>query len=62
MQTDFIYDGTLIFVHVAYKFTGKERDTEADNNYFGVGYYASESDAHLAVKALEFPKGWVFFP
>jgi RHS repeat-associated protein len=35
------YDGTLQFVHFACKFTGKERDTESGNDYFGARYYGS---------------------
>lgn len=35
MQAAFIYDRTPHFVHSAYKFTGKERDTESGNDDFG---------------------------
>jgi len=41
MQTDSIYDCTANFVHFAYKFIGKERDTESGNDYFGARYYSS---------------------
>lgn len=41
MQTAFHYDSTPRFVHSAYQFTGKERDTESGNDYFGARYYAS---------------------
>ncbi len=37
----FIYDCTPHLVHVVNKFTGKERDTESGNDYFGARYYAS---------------------
>jgi RHS repeat-associated protein len=36
----FTYDCTPHFVHL-YLFTGKERDTESGNDYFGARYYAS---------------------
>lgn len=41
MTQTFTYDGapTLCILH--YKFTGKERDTESGNDYFGARYYAS---------------------
>jgi RHS repeat-associated protein len=41
MQTDFNYDTAPHFVYSAYRFTGKERDTESGNDYFGARYYAS---------------------
>ena len=41
MSQIFTYDCTLDFVHSLYKFTGKERDTESGNDYFGARYYAS---------------------
>ena len=41
MQPSFTYDCTAHFVHFAYKFTGKERDTESGNDYFGARYFAS---------------------
>lgn len=41
MQTYFIYDCTPHFVHFAYKFTGKERDTESGLDNFGARYYSS---------------------
>src|ERR1017187_4325004 len=41
MMQAFIYDCTPHFVRFAYKFTGKERDTESGNDYFGARYYAS---------------------
>jgi RHS repeat-associated protein len=43
MQSDFIYiyDCTPRFVCFADKFTGKERDTESNLDYFGARYYAS---------------------
>jgi len=36
-----MYDCTPSFVHSAYKYTGKERDTESGNDYFGARYYGS---------------------
>jgi RHS repeat-associated protein len=41
MRSHFIYDCTPHLVHFAYKFTGKERDTESGNDYSGARYYAS---------------------
>ena len=41
MQTEFIYDCTPQLVNFAYKFTGKERDSESGNDYFGARYYSS---------------------
>jgi RHS repeat-associated protein len=41
MQTDFRYGCTPLFVHPACQFTGKERDTESGNDYFGARYYSS---------------------
>jgi RHS repeat-associated protein len=45
MQAEFIYDCTTHFAH-SYTFeaslsSGKERDTESGNDYFGARYYAS---------------------
>lgn len=40
MQTDFIYDGNPHLVHPAH-FTGKERDSESELDYFGARYYSS---------------------
>jgi RHS repeat-associated protein len=37
----FVYDYTPRFVYFAYRFTGKERDAESGNDYFGKRYYAS---------------------
>jgi RHS repeat-associated protein len=41
MMQAFIYDRTPHFVHLAYKFTGKERDAESGLDYFGARYYSS---------------------
>jgi RHS repeat-associated protein len=45
MQTEFIYDCIPQFVHscvlIAPRSTGKERDTESGNDYFGARYYFS---------------------
>jgi RHS repeat-associated protein len=41
MTQTFTYDCTPRFVHFAYKFTGKERDSESGNDYFGARYYSS---------------------
>ena len=53
MQASFSYDCTLHSVHLcAFEqvslFTGKERDTESGNDYFGARYYASLPDGALA--------------
>ena len=36
-----MYDGTAHHALVTHKFTGKERDAESGNDYFGARYYAS---------------------
>jgi RHS repeat-associated protein len=41
MLNAFIYDSTPRFVRCTSKFTGKERDQESGNDYFGARYYAS---------------------
>jgi RHS repeat-associated protein len=41
MQTEFNYDDVRNCAPIAYRFTGKERDTESGNDYFGARYYAS---------------------
>jgi RHS repeat-associated protein len=41
MQTTYKYDCTPSFACFAYKFTGKERDTESGNDYFDARYYSS---------------------
>src|ERR1700721_2664943 len=41
MQTEFIYGGIPYFARFAYKFTGKERDTESGLDYFGYRYLGS---------------------
>ena len=41
MDTAFSYDCGSRLVHSAHLFTGKERDTESGNDYFGARYYAS---------------------
>src|SRR5579859_2757571 len=41
MQPDFRYDCTHRFVHFAYQFTGKERDTESGLDYFGARHLSS---------------------
>lgn len=41
MQVAFKYDCTPRLVHFAATFTGKERDTESGNDYFGARYYGS---------------------
>jgi len=48
MQTLFTYDSTAHFVHFAYKYTGKERDAESGNDYFGARYYASSMGRFLS--------------
>ena len=41
MQTEFICDCAPRFVSFAYKFTGKERDTESGLDYFGARFNAN---------------------
>lgn len=41
MQTGFSYDASSHFALRLYLFTGKERDQESGNDYFGTRYYAS---------------------
>jgi RHS repeat-associated protein len=41
MPAKFIYNCAPRFVHFAYKFTDKERDTESGLDYFGARYYGS---------------------
>jgi RHS repeat-associated protein len=41
MQTYSNYDCTPHFVHFVYRYTGKERDAESGNDYFGARYYSS---------------------
>ena len=36
-----MYDGTWHFVHLAHRYTGKERDAESGNDYFEARYYSS---------------------
>ena len=48
MQAEFIYDCAPHFVSFAYKFTGKERDAESGNDYFGARYYASSMGRFLS--------------
>ena len=40
-QAEFSYDGRSNCAHLAYKFTGKERDQESGLDYFGARYYSS---------------------
>jgi RHS repeat-associated protein len=48
METDFSYGYTSPFVDPACKFTGKERDSESGNDYFGARYYASSMGRWLS--------------
>ncbi len=48
MQTAFHYDSTPRFVHSAYQFTGKERDTESGLDYFGARYFGSTMGRFLS--------------
>jgi RHS repeat-associated protein len=41
MPTTYKYDCNPRFACLAYRYTGKERDTESGNDYFGARYYAS---------------------
>lgn len=41
IQSALIYGYAANFVHIAYKFTGKERDAESGLDYFGARHYAS---------------------
>jgi RHS repeat-associated protein len=65
MQATYKYDCTPSFVRLAYKFTGKERDTESGNDYFGARYYASSMGRWMSpdpkqpsVKHLANPQKW----
>ena len=40
-KSEFIYDCPAHFVHFAYHFIGKERDTESGLDYFGARHYSS---------------------
>jgi RHS repeat-associated protein len=48
----------------SHKFTGKERDTESGNDYFGARYYASSMGRFMSVdpafesEILELPQTW----
>jgi RHS repeat-associated protein len=52
------------YVAVCYKFTGKERDNESGNDYFGARYYASSMGRFMSVdpafesEILELPQTW----
>jgi len=48
MQAEFIYDCAAKFALLAYRFTGKERDAESGNDYFGARYYASTTGRFLS--------------
>src|ERR1700679_2031537 len=48
MRTDFSYGGTAYFVHIAYKFTGKEHDAESGLDYFGARYYGSNMGRYMS--------------
>jgi RHS repeat-associated protein len=52
MQPDVSYDCTLRFVHLCIlnvsRYTGKERDSESGNDYFGARYYASSMGRFLS--------------
>lgn len=48
MQTGFVYDCAPCFVRFRNKFTGKERDAESGNDYFGARYYASSMGRFLS--------------
>jgi RHS repeat-associated protein len=65
MQTSFTYDCAAHFVHFAYKFTGKERDTESGLDYFGSRYYSSNMGRFMSpdpkqpsMKHLMNPQKW----
>jgi RHS repeat-associated protein len=57
MQSEFIYDHTLRFVHLLYKFTGKERDAESGNDYFGARYCASSMGRFMSPDSGDDPFG-----
>jgi RHS repeat-associated protein len=56
-RTSCIYDRTPRFVQYAYHFTGKERDTESGNDYFGARYYSSSMGRFLSPDWSEYPTG-----
>jgi RHS repeat-associated protein len=55
MQSNFIYDSTLHFVHLAYHFTGKEHDAESGLDYFGARYYGSSMGRFLSPDWSDIP-------
>ncbi len=64
MDTAFSYDCGSRLVHSAHLFTGKERDTESGNDYFGARYYGSSMgrfmspDPSMEGAILELPQTW----
>ncbi len=48
IKLGFNYDCTHRFVHFAYLFTGKQRDSESGNDYFGARYYGSSMGRFLS--------------
>jgi RHS repeat-associated protein len=69
MQDTFIYDCTphvvLLAVLAASRYTGKERDTESGNDYFGARYYRSSmgrfmspDPSGLLAQHPENPQSW----
>jgi RHS repeat-associated protein len=56
MQIEVKYDRVAHLVHScisrASHFTGKERDTESGNDYFGARYYASSMGRFMSPEAL----------
>jgi len=48
MRACLMYDGIPRSAHSAYHYTGKERDAESGNDYFGARYYASSMGRFLS--------------
>ncbi|MBN9617470.1 MAG: hypothetical protein BGO25_08230 [Acidobacteriales bacterium 59-55] len=53
MQNCVSYDCIPRFVYIAYKFTGKERDTESGLDYFGARYYSSSMGRFMSPDPLQ---------
>jgi RHS repeat-associated protein len=52
MRGDYIYDCAPKLMLFAHRYTGKERDTESGNDYFGARYYASSMGRFMSPDPL----------
>ena len=57
MQT-FKYDRTLNMGHLAYKFTGKERDQESGLDYFGYRHWSLRPGSPLPARTIKDIISW----